>query len=183
MPGKHGRGHFRRMFGHGDGRERGGPWGFRRRFFESGEVRIALLSLIEEAPKHGYELMKELEARSGGIYKASAGTVYPNLQLLEDQGLVSAEVPEDGKRAFTITDEGRAELEKNREQIARIWNRADDWGDWSDAMSPGAMEVWGPGMKLVRSAFRAAASGGEERVEKVRRILGKAAAEIEKLKE
>ena len=183
MHGRRGRGHLRRIFGRGDKRERRGPWGFSSRFFEPGEVRIALLSLIEEEPKHGYELMKELEARSGGVYKASAGTVYPNLQQLEDQGFVRAEVPEGGKRVFTITDEGRAELEKSREQIDRIWSRADDWGDWSDAMSPGAMEVWGPGMKLVRSAFRAAASGDEDKVEKVRRILGKAAAEIEKLKE
>ena len=183
MRGKRGRGHLRRMFGLGDKQERRGPWGFRRRFFEPGEVRLALLSLIAEAPKHGYELMKELEARSGGVYTASAGTVYPNLQLLEDQGFVRADVPEDGKRVFTITDEGRAELERNREQTGRIWNRAADWGDWSDAMSPGAMEVWAPGMKLVRSAFRAAASGDEEKVEKVRRILAKAAAEIEKLKE
>lgn len=183
MRGKRGRGRLHDLFGHGEKSERRGPWGFRRRFFESGEVRIALLSLIEEGPKHGYELMKELEARSGGVYKASAGTVYPNLQLLEDQGFVRADLPEDGKRAFAITDEGCGELEKHREQIGRIWNRAEDWSGWSDAMSPGAMEVWGPGMKLVRSAFRTAASGDEETVEKVRRVLGKAAAEIEKLKE
>jgi DNA-binding PadR family transcriptional regulator len=82
---------FRGGFGWGDpGHHGGGPWGFRRRFFEPGEVRIALLSLLKDGPKHGYELMKELEARSGGMYKASAGSVYPNLQLLEDEGLIKA---------------------------------------------------------------------------------------------
>ena len=64
---------------------RGGRWG---RFFGSGEIRLALLSMLESGPKHGYELMKELETKSGGIYKASAGAIYPALQQLEDEGMV-----------------------------------------------------------------------------------------------
>src|ERR1700688_4204820 len=63
---------------------RGGRWG---RFFGPGEIRLALLSMLEAGPKHGYELMKELEAKSGGIYKASAGAIYPALQQLEDEEL------------------------------------------------------------------------------------------------
>src|SRR2546426_12707894 len=89
--------------------DRSEPWGWRRRFFESGEVHLALLSLLAERPMHGYELMKEMEARSGGMYRASAGSVYPNLQQLEDEGLVRAETRDDGKRVHTITDEGKAE--------------------------------------------------------------------------
>ena len=67
-----------------------GGWsrGPRRGFFRSGEVRLALLSLLEQAPGHGYDLMKRLEERSGGLYQASAGTIYPVLQQLEDEGLV-----------------------------------------------------------------------------------------------
>jgi DNA-binding PadR family transcriptional regulator len=182
MRGRRGGGRFGAWFGgHGEGRHEGGPWGFRQRFFESGEVRLALLSLLEDGPRHGYELMKELESRSGGMYKASAGTVYPNLQLLEDEGLIRAEVPEDGKRVYAITDEGRAELNRNRETIGRIWSRADDWGGWSDAMSPNAMELWGPGKRLLRAAFTAVARGDDARVEKVRRVLYEAAEKIEKL--
>src|SRR5579863_1218930 len=64
---------------------RGGRWG---RFFGPGEIRLALLSLLESDSKHGYELMKELETKSGGIYKASAGAIYPALQQLEDEGMV-----------------------------------------------------------------------------------------------
>ena len=55
-------------------------FGRRARFFESGEVRLAILSLLSEGPKHGYQLMKEMEERSGGLYRASAGSVYPTLQ-------------------------------------------------------------------------------------------------------
>jgi DNA-binding PadR family transcriptional regulator len=173
------RGGFGRFFG-GE-HARGGPWGFRRRFFEPGEVRIALLSLLKDGPKHGYELMKELEARSGGMYRASAGSVYPNLQLLEDEGLIKAEVKDDGKRVFTITDAGRAELEKQKGTADRVWSRASAWDDWSDAMSPAAMEVMGPGMRLIRAAFRAAAHGDSKKIEAVRGVLARAQEEIERM--
>jgi DNA-binding PadR family transcriptional regulator len=163
------------------GHHGGGPWGFRRRFFESGEVRIALLSLLKDGPRHGYELMKELEARSGGMYKASAGTVYPNLQMMEDEGLIKAEVPEEGKRVYALTDAGRAELEKNKDGADRVWSRASQWDDWSDAMSPGAMEVMGPGMRVFRAAMRAAAKGDSTKIESIRQVLSRTADEIEKL--
>ena len=65
----------------------------------SGEVRLALLSLLEDGPKHGYQLMKDLEAKSGGLYRASAGATYPTLQQLEDEGLVTSEQAE-GRRAY-----------------------------------------------------------------------------------
>src|SRR5215467_9599662 len=87
-------------------------WGGRARFFESGEVRLAILSLLSEGPKHGYQLMKEMEERSGGLYRASAGSVYPTLQQLEDEGLVDAAVV-GGRRVFTITEAGRLELAKD----------------------------------------------------------------------
>lgn len=179
--GRHRWGGFWAGFG-GSDHGRHGSWGFRRRFFEAGEVRIALLSLLKDGPKHGYELMKELEARSGGMYKASAGTVYPNLQLLEDEGLIRAEVKdEDGKRVYTITDAGRAELEKNKEAAERVWSRASAWDDWSDAMTPAAMEVMGPAMRVMRAAFSAAAKGDSKRIEDVRSVLNRTLAEIEAL--
>jgi len=65
----------------------GGPRG--GRFFGFGEARLAILSLLKEGPKHGYQLIKELEQRSGGLYRASAGTVYPTLQQLEDEKLLA----------------------------------------------------------------------------------------------
>jgi DNA-binding PadR family transcriptional regulator len=173
---------FRGGFSWGDpGHHGGGPWGFRRRFFEPGEVRIALLSLLKDGPKHGYELMKELETRSGGTYRASAGSVYPNLQLLEDEGLIKADVKEDGKRVFTITDAGLAELAKQKDAADRVWSRASAWDDWSDAMSPAAMEVIGPGMRLLRSAVQAAVHGDAKKIDSVRGVLTHAQEEIERM--
>src|SRR5215831_3986842 len=90
---------------------RGGRWS---RFFGPGEVRLALLSMLERGPRHGYELMKELEARSGGIYRASAGAIYPALQQLEDEGLVISDAAA-GKRTYSLTNEGRTELQKEVE--------------------------------------------------------------------
>src|ERR1051326_6915058 len=88
----------------------GGPWmgmaSGRQRFFEAGEMRLPMLSLLSEGPKHGYQLMKEMQDRSGGMYRASAGSVYPTLQQLEDEGMVRAEM-QNGRRVYHLTDEGR----------------------------------------------------------------------------
>src|SRR5271170_1205105 len=107
------------------------------RFFGPGEVRLALLSLLTEAPMHGYELMKQLEERSGGVYRASAGTVYPTLQQLEDEGLIASELRE-GKKVYRLTDEGKRELEEKDETVREIWRRARRWEDWRGAFDPDA---------------------------------------------
>src|ERR1700722_13878463 len=97
-----------------------GSWAPRSRFFGPGEVRLAILSLLTDGPRHGYELMKMLAQRSGGIYRASAGTIYPTLQQLEDEGLIKAEAQE-GKRVFRITEEGKRELRLEEDAVDRIW--------------------------------------------------------------
>lgn len=91
------------------------------RMFERGYLKYALLELLQERPKHGYEMMKNLEERMGGFYAPSAGAVYPTLQLLEDRGWATSETVE-GKKVYTITDEGRAAL---AEAIARRGERAE----------------------------------------------------------
>src|ERR1700722_14534684 len=100
---------------------RGGRGG---RFFGTGEIRLALLSMLERGPKHGYELMKERETKSGGIYKASAGAIYPALQQLEDEELATSGTA-GGKRTYALTDAGRAELEREAESVKKIWQRAE----------------------------------------------------------
>jgi DNA-binding PadR family transcriptional regulator len=91
-------------FGPG-GRGRGG--GRARR----GDVRAAVLALLAERPMHGYEMIQELEQRTDGVWRPSPGSIYPALQLLEESGLIAG-TDENGKRLFTLTDEGRAELER-----------------------------------------------------------------------
>src|SRR5580658_263363 len=157
-----------------------GMMGMRARFFGPGEVRLALLSLIADGPKHGYELLRQLEERSGGIYSASAGTVYPTLQQLEDEGLISSDSKE-GKRVYAITDAGAAELKREDETVRRIWWRARRWAGWRHANDPDAAEVRGPAERLVKAAFRAVAgeSASQERIDKVREILERAMRDLD----
>jgi DNA-binding PadR family transcriptional regulator len=103
-------------------------WGPSRRrgpLFESGDMKYVVLRLIREKPRHGYEIMKELEERFGGLYTPSAGTVYPTLQLLEDQGYVRV-VEADGKKVYHITPAGEAFLDENRDTIDEIFDRVRD---------------------------------------------------------
>jgi DNA-binding PadR family transcriptional regulator len=161
----------------GGGGPRGGRWGGPRRgFFRSGEVRLALLSLLAESPGHGYDLMKRLEQRSGGIYQASAGTIYPVLQQLEDEGLVRSRESE-GKKVYEITDAGRAELGGQKETVDSIWARAGRWREAGCRMGPDTVEVAAALGRLTRAAFSAA--GEEKRTERVVEILNRARRELE----
>src|SRR4051812_39675860 len=99
------------------------PWAGRQRFFEPGEIRLAVLSLLTESPKHGYQVMKELQDVSGGLYTASAGSVYPTLAQLESEGLVAAEM-ESGRRVYRLTRAGRKEAASDPKALRRIWDRA-----------------------------------------------------------
>ena len=76
-----------------------------------GDIRAAILALLGESPMHGYQIMLELGERSGGVWRPSPGSVYPTLQLLQDEGLVSSTESEGGRRTFELTDDGRAVVE------------------------------------------------------------------------
>lgn len=97
----------------------------RNNMFESGEVKFVILRLLKEKPRHGYDIIKALEERLSGCYSPSAGTVYPTLQLLEDQGYVRVE-EEGGKKVYHITPEGEAFLNENRDAVDDIFDRVRD---------------------------------------------------------
>src|SRR5437867_6434270 len=109
------------------GPEGAGPRHRRRRhqMFEAGEVKDVILRLLKEKPRHGYEIMRALEERMGGWYTPSAGTVYPTLQLLEDQGYVRLEEQE-GKKVYHITPEGERFLDENKSVVEDILDRVRD---------------------------------------------------------
>lgn len=111
--------HFGRGFGgrHGWGHHR---YGGGRRMFEQGDLRFLVLSLIAEKPSYGYELIKDIEERTGGAYAPSPGVVYPLLTMLEEMGFVSLSAEDGGKKLYTITTDGTAELEKNKETLEHI---------------------------------------------------------------
>ena len=152
------------------------------RFFDAGELRIAILSLLSDGPKLGYQIMKEMGERSGGVYKASAGSVYPTLQQLEDEKLVKAAVVA-GRRTFTLTRAGRKELDSDPETVRRIWERAEQYEGWSQCMAPEGMLIYGPLAALLKTSLHAAgrigtSPGGADRI---RDILERARKELEEL--
>jgi len=103
---------------------RGGPGGRRGRMFGQGELRLALLKLLADEPRHGYELIKAFEELTGGAYAPSPGAVYPTLQLLADEGVIEEQASEGSPRkAFTATEQGRAELEGRAEEVDALFAR------------------------------------------------------------
>src|SRR5256885_3093863 len=102
-----------------------GPGGRRGRGCESGDVKSVILKLLKDKPRHGYEVMKELEEQLHGCYSTSPGTVYPTLQWLEDEGLVVAKDVE-GKKVYEITDVGRRFLDEHRDVVDDIFDRVRD---------------------------------------------------------
>src|SRR5271169_2694148 len=88
-----------------------------------GNVRAAILLLLAEEPRNGYQVMQEIEQRSEGAWRPSPGSVYPAFQLLADEGLIRGEA-RDGGNVFELTDAGRAYVEENREQLGSPWQQA-----------------------------------------------------------
>ena len=106
---------------------RGGGRG-RRRMFESGELRLVLLKLIADEPRHGYDLIRAIEELTGGEYAPSPGVVYPTLTLLQDMGLIEEAAGEGARKPFQVTDEGREHLEQNAEDVEELFERLEEAG-------------------------------------------------------
>jgi DNA-binding PadR family transcriptional regulator len=109
-----------------DGFGRGGFFGGRGgRMFGHGDLRLVLLSLIADKPRHGYDLIRAIEEKFGGAYAPSPGAVYPTLTLLEEQDYIVAEAQSGTKKLYQITDAGRAFLEENSVALKGIQSRMD----------------------------------------------------------
>lgn len=108
------------------GRHRGGPFGGRGgRMFDAGALRLVVLGLIAEEPRHGYDVIKALEARFHGAYSPSPGAIYPMLQMMEEADLVASDVS-GNKRRYSITEQGRAYLAEHADELAKINAQIDE---------------------------------------------------------
>lgn len=166
------------LFG-GGGQKRRGPFGGGR-MFDQGDLKLVILSLLDEKPRHGYEIIKELEERSGGRYTPSAGAVYPTLTMLEDLGYAVATPEDGGKKVYTITDAGRAHLAEHRPLVDELFDRITQIGDavFGDGVRPAREAL----MTLVRDFGSAMVSGRRtpEQVAAITEILTRASAELRK---
>jgi DNA-binding PadR family transcriptional regulator len=174
-PGRHGPG----FGGHGfDPRAFWGPWrGMgpgRRGRARRGDVRAAALLLLSEEPRNGYQLMEEIERRSGGAWRPSPGSIYPALAQLEDEGLVQADESA-GRRSFRLTEEGVAYVEENRESLGSPWDEA------SEGMPTEFVELRNLIGGLAMATMQVAQSGNEQQVDEAKKILGDARRSLYKM--
>jgi DNA-binding PadR family transcriptional regulator len=170
-------------FDFGDGPEGWGRRGRRsRRMFESGELRLVLLKLIADEPRHGYDLIRAIEDLTGGEYAPSPGVVYPTLTLLQDMGLIEEAPGEGPRKAFQATDEGRAHLEERKEEVEALFERLED-------LKPSARATAGPAIGraiknlMTALSHRVGRDGfDEELFLEIAAILDEAAQRIERVK-
>ncbi|MCQ8194355.1 PadR family transcriptional regulator [Streptomyces rugosispiralis] len=145
------------------GRGRGGPGGRGMRGrARRGDVRASILALLKDRPMHGYEMIQEITERSGGAWRPSPGSVYPTLQLLEDEGLIGSE-SEGGKKLFALTDAGRTEAEAGP---AAPWEEAGRGIDW-EAMQ----EVRQAGFGLMEAFAQVWRTGDAEQRQKAVSVI------------
>jgi DNA-binding PadR family transcriptional regulator len=150
------------------GGRRGGPRGRGRR----GDVRTAILTLLTERPRHGYEMIQEIAARSQQLWKPSPGSVYPTLQLLVDEGLIVSTEKAEGsgtKKLFELTDEGRAVAEKIETA---------PWDEITDGADPGAMSLRSAVGQLMGAVAQSTHAASAEQHQRIVDIVNNARREI-----
>jgi DNA-binding PadR family transcriptional regulator len=185
---------WRRHFGGGIGGRHGmggGDMMRAGRMLATGDLRLIALGLIAEQPRHGYEIIKVLEDKTAGWYSPSPGVVYPTLTFLEEAGYVTAQT-EGAKKLYTITEEGRAHLEENRDFVDAVLEKMAALGERVTSMrrrfrrgEDGDDRPSAP--PLVRAAFDNLRTAALQRIEddadaeaKVVEVLARAAQEIRK---
>lgn len=147
----------------------GGPRGGRRR--KRGEIRDAILHLLEHSPMHGYEMIQEIEQRSGGRWTPSPGSVYPMLQLLEDEGLIAHEEQE-GRKVFSLTTAGTAHVTEQLAEHTPPWEPRE-----GEAESP-HHRMFSAGGQMMMAARQVVAVGDDAQIEAAVAILEAARREL-----
>ncbi|TYB42927.1 PadR family transcriptional regulator [Actinomadura chibensis] len=144
-------------------RGRGGPWG-RGAKARKGNVRAAILVLLAEEPRNGYQIIQEINERSGGAWKPSPGAVYPALQQLADEGLIAGE-ESGGRRSFRLTDEGRGYVEEHADRLA------EPWAEMTPEFGEGVPELFKQAAQTGAAVMQIVHSGSAEQVEQARIVL------------
>ncbi len=183
-PGRGGFGPFHFDIGDGEGwgGRSGGRGRGRKRMFESGELRLVLLKLIADEPRHGYDLIRAIEDLTGGQYAPSPGVIYPTLTLLQDMGLIEEAPGEGPRKPFQATDEGRAHLAEKADEVEALVERL-------EGLAPSSGGTGGPpigrAIKNLMTALshRVGRDGiDEELLHEIAAILDEAAQRIERVK-
>jgi DNA-binding PadR family transcriptional regulator len=163
-----------------DGRGfRGGGRGGRRRMFDGDDLRLILLALLEEQPRHGYDLIREIEERTGGAYAPSPGVVYPSLTMLDEMGHIDEVKEEGARKRYQISEAGRAHLAEKREEVETLLARLAQLGERSERNERAPLRR---AMTSLHMALRQAAGDGDDALaHKIVDILDEATRKIERL--
>ncbi len=179
---RHGFPHHHRHWREGGCEPKGYEYRGRRgrggRFFDQGDLRLVILALLAEQPRHGYEIIKAIEERLGGAYAPSPGVVYPTLTWLEELGYAALADDAGPKKLYSATPEGLEYLEKNKSLVEGIFARMDQAGGQGD-FAPRILRAMGN----VKMALRLRLASGPlttEQVDKIAASLDAAALEIER---
>jgi len=170
-------------FDFGDEGWSGGRRGRRaRRMFESGELRLVLLKLIADEPRHGYDLIRAIEELTGGEYAPSPGVVYPTLTLLQDMGLIEEAPGKAARKPFQVTDDGRAHLEERADEVEALFERLNELKPSESSMH--GSPVW-RAMRNLGVALRNRMTHGdvsEETMHELAALIDEFAQRVERLK-
>ena len=177
-----GPGGFHFEFGDEGGRGRGGHRGGRRRMFESGELRLVLLKLIADEPRHGYDLIRAIEQLTGGDYAPSPGIIYPTLTLLQDMGLIEEGKSQAGRKPFQATKEGLAHLEEKADEVEALFERLEEHGEHRSKADRAPIKRAVANVMAALWHKLAQEGADDERLHEVAEILDEAARKIERLK-
>ena len=170
-------------FDFGDEGWSGGRRGRRsRRMFEGGELKLVLLKLIADEPRHGYDLIRAIEELTGGEYAPSPGIVYPTLTLLQDMGLIEEAPGKAARKPFQVTEEGRAHLAEREEEVEALFERLTDLKPREDQTAGPAI---GRAIRNLMTALRHRVGRDgvdDELLHEIAAILDEAAQRIERTK-
>ncbi|MEP2822945.1 PadR family transcriptional regulator [Parasphingorhabdus sp.] len=154
----------------------------RARVFQRGELRLVLLHLISQEPRHGYDLIQQIEELTGGHYAPSPGIVYPTLTLMAEMELIDEQVDDGGKKIYSITDAGTALLTEEEKHIADILARLEGIAQMDQASDGASIRRAMGNMKSAIRIRLADEEKGSEKILDVAAIIDEAASKIERLK-
>lgn len=154
----------------------------RARVFQRGELRLVLLHLISQEPRHGYDLIQQIEELTGGHYAPSPGIVYPTLTLMAEMDLIDEKVDDGGKKIYSITDAGTALLNEEEKHVADILSRLEGIAQMDQAADGASIRRAMGNMKSAIRIRLADEEKGSEKILDVAAIIDEAASKIERLK-
>jgi len=154
---------------------------FPGRVFNKGDFKYLILELIKDKPKHGYEIIRELEERFHGWYSPSPGSVYPTLQWLEEMGYATSS-QQDGKKIYAITEEGRKFLESRGKARQDVWDQMRErWCWWSEDLQDDIHDVMGSLRDTIQGLRQKAKVLDGEKLRRIKEIIAEARSKIDEV--